>query len=122
MKGNYIMTKTTLILSTALLSALVLSSIGGSYYVSSVKEVMTVDTTGKERRMKVQDGNTTYDNFVYTDQGVFVVQDSFWNLHFTSSSVWNDIPNEPATCDIVAVGLRVGFFSMFQNIISAECE
>ncbi|MFA7408270.1 MAG: hypothetical protein WCY93_10700 [Anaerolineaceae bacterium] len=70
------------------------------------------------------DGNTSskWTNYVYSDQETYVVADSLWNWHFRAMTVWAQIPDGEATCVVKLAGIRNGFFSMFQNIIEADCQ
>lgn len=89
-------------------------------------EITTVTTTSKERLMSVSssdgDTSTSFKNFVYTGDEVYVVKDSFWNWHFRAGTVYAQIPDEPATCEVTLSGVRWGFLSMHQNIIAARCD
>lgn len=97
-----------------------------SYSIQTHTEKLSIHVTNKERLLKVdtdKDGSTStsYKNFVYTDDETYVIEDSFWNWHFRAGTVYAKIhPNQ--TCDVVVAGYRVGFFSMYQNIIEAECH
>jgi hypothetical protein len=85
-------------------------------------EEATLTVVSKERLANFRDNQTTYENFVYTDDETYVVADSFWNWHFRARTVWAEIPEDGGECQVTLSGVRWGFFSMHQNIISAECE
>ena len=98
-----------------------------SYMINSKIETATIQVVSKERLMKVgTDGEgkskTSYQNFVYTTDEAYVVEDSIWNWHFRAGTVYAKIPDGEATCDVTLSGMRMGFFSMYQNIIEANCE
>lgn len=107
----------------------VLAVVGGlaafSYHVQTNLEAVTLEITGKERITSVSgsDGSTstTIKNYVYTDDEVYVVKDSFWNWHFRALTVWAKLPDGPATCDVTLSGYRWGYLSMSRNIIAADC-
>lgn len=109
------------------LFALLLAGMGtGSYLIASHTEEAMIDVVSKERLMEVSSHKdtgtrTTYRNFVYTRGEAYVVEDSLWNGHFSSATVYAKIqPNQ--RCAVVLSGYRLGFFSMFQNIIEAGCR
>tara|TARA_R110000782_G_scaffold184799_1_gene275127 strand:- start:1971 stop:2318 length:348 start_codon:yes stop_codon:yes gene_type:complete len=97
-----------------------------SYNINTKTEVTTLEVVNKERLLQVSssDGNSSssYKNFVYTQDESYIVKDSFWNMHFRSGTVYAKIPDNGGSCDVTLVGMRVGFFSMYQNIIKAECK
>ena len=85
-------------------------------------EETTLNVVSKERLSNYSNGETTFENFVYTEDETYVIADSFWNWHFRARTVWAEIPEDGGTCVVTLSGVRWGFFSMHQNIISAECE
>ena len=98
-----------------------------SYMINSKIETATIQVVSKERLMKVGtngDGGskTSYQNFVYSADESYVVEDSIWNWHFRAGTVYAKIPDGEATCDVTLSGMRMGFFSMYQNIIEADCK
>ncbi len=96
-----------------------------SYKIATHIEHKTIAVQSKERLMQVStnDGKTTttYRNFVYANDEAYTVEDSLWNGHFTSATIYAKI-REGSTCSVTLSGYRVGFLSMFQNIIAAECR
>ena len=95
-----------------------------SYLVQTHLEEKTIRVVSKERllNMKSDDkgSSTEYKNFVYSPEETYVVEDSIWNWHFRAGTVYAQIhPNED--CRVTLAGYRFGPFSMYQNIISAEC-
>jgi hypothetical protein len=96
----------------------------GSYLIQTHIEHAEINVVSKERLLKVttNDGNTSseYQNFVYSDADTYTVRDSLWNGHFTSATVYARI-REGSRCRVTLAGYRLGFLSMFQNIIEAEC-
>lgn len=85
-------------------------------------EETTLHVVSKERLANFSNGETTYENFVYTDDETYMVADSLWNWHFRARTVWAAIPDDGGTCEVTLSGVRWGFFSMHQNIIAADCE
>lgn len=96
-----------------------------SYTVSRHTEEATITVRSKERLLRVSsnsDGGSTssYQNFVYTDDEAYTVQDNLWVGHFNARTVWAKI-HEGATCKVTLSGYRIGWLSMSQNIIAADC-
>lgn len=111
-----------------LIGVLAIAAIFGaiSYSIQSHIEKTEINVTSKERLLSVTNdgkGNTssTYRNFVYTDNETYVVKDSVWNGHFTSATVYARV-KIGSRCKVTLAGYRVGFLSMFQNIIEVECQ
>jgi hypothetical protein len=116
------------------ISAAVVAMVGlfavPSYLNQTHLQRLTIEVTGKERISKDTfrtdsdgklSGGTTIHNFVYTPEETYEVRDSLWNGHFRAMTVYARIP-EAGTCEIVLSGRRMGFFSLTQNIIEAECQ
>lgn len=57
---------------------------------------------------------------IFSETEVFENTDSLFHLKFLSSDVYRDI-NIGDVCDFQVYGWRVGFLSMYRNIISADC-
>lgn len=53
---------------------------------------------------------------VYTDCGVFTVEDELLRLHFSSADVYNAL-TPGATVDLTTVGWRVPLLTWFPNVI-----
>ncbi|MBD9372810.1 hypothetical protein IB238_09280 [Rhizobium sp. ARZ01] len=113
--------------SAAVIGILVLGVAAGvaSYMIQTHIEQSEISVVSKERLLSVStdsDGKSSskYRNFVYSDAETYVVEDSLWNGHFTSSTVYAKI-QEGARCRVTLAGYRFGFLSMFQNIIEVEC-
>lgn len=106
--------------------AIVTAALGGSAWIQRTIESATIEVTGKERLMSVSssdgDTKTTFKNFVYTTDETYAVKDSLWNWHFRAGTVYAQIPDGDAECEVVLSGVRWGFLSMYQNIISANCR
>lgn len=77
------------------------------YYVATIKS--------KER---VYHGEASY-YLVFTDSGVFKIQDSFLYFAFDSSDRYNSL-DVGETESFTAIGWRVGFLSMYPTIVSVE--
>lgn len=101
------------------------AGIYASYLNSSHIEEKRIFVESKERLLRIstdKDGSTTssYQNFVYASDETYVVQDSLWNGHFRAGTVYAQV-RERAHCDVTVVGYRIGFFSLYQNIIAVQC-
>lgn len=82
---------------------------GGMYaYTRFTEDTYTVTVTDKYPK------DQKY--LVFTDQGTFEVTDTFMYLRFNSSDVWGSI-EKGTKYQITATGFRLGFFSMYENII-----
>ncbi|SIQ24394.1 hypothetical protein SAMN05880590_102764 [Rhizobium sp. RU35A] len=117
-------------MNTKAISAVLISTLAvivgiADYQISSHIETKTIHIVNKERLMKIstdRDGNTSssYTNFVYAEDELYVVQDSLWNGHFRAGSVYASI-RIGADCAVTLSGYRYGPLSMYQNIIAASC-
>jgi hypothetical protein len=109
----------------ALSCAMVVAGVLWSVTLQRTVEDTTLLVTGKERITTVSgtDGNTNtkIKNFVYTDDEVYTVADSFWNWHFRAGTIWARIPEGRSTCQVTLSGKRMGFLSVSRNIIAADC-
>ncbi|TRL39847.1 hypothetical protein [Rhizobium straminoryzae] len=113
------------IIGVAVVPMLVVALLGASYAIQTHIEQKTIRVQGKERLTKVTSDSdrktsTTFKNFVYSDDEVYVVEDSLWNGHFIAMTVYSGI-KIGATCRVTLSGYRFGFLSMYQNIIAADC-
>jgi hypothetical protein len=91
-----------------------------SFQASTTLEEKTISVVSKERITKISKDSSTIESYVYSPDETYVVEDSFWNGHFTAMTVYATL-KEGAECRVTLSGWRVGFLSMFQNIIKAEC-
>lgn len=116
---------TATFIGMALAAFIVIGGIGTSAFIQRTLEDKTITVTEKERitSFSSSDGTTktTIENFVYSDEEVYSVKDSLWNWHFRAGTVYAKIP-ETGTCNVTLSGMRIGFFSMNQNIIAADCQ
>lgn len=101
-------------------------SVVSSYMIQTHIEYATIKVEGKERLLNVSsdsEGKTSskWENFVYTGDETYVVQDSFWNWHFRARTVYANI-KEGSNCEVTLSGYRWGFLSMHKNIIEAKCD
>lgn len=110
--------------------ALLIAAIGaicfGGYKIQTHLEETTIKVVSKERLLSVKtdsDGKSSskYQNFVYSESETYVVEDSLWNWHFTAGTVYARV-KQGAECKVTLSGYRFGLLSMYQNIISAECQ
>ena len=98
---------------------------GASCAVATHLEETEIEVVSKERLLQLSsssDGGTSSSlrNFVYTADESYVVEDSLWNGHFRAGTVYARI-REGQRCKVTLSGYRFGFFSMYQNIIAADC-
>jgi hypothetical protein len=96
-----------------------------SYAIATHIEHAEIDVVSKERLVQLSSGkngssSSSLKNFVYTADEAYVVEDSLWNGHFLAGTVYAKI-HEGQRCRVILSGHRIGFLSMYQNIISADC-
>lgn len=85
---------------------------GGYYWGSETTSACTVED---KDRSSSQNGSVYR---VYTDCGVFEVEDATLRGQFASADLYADI-DEGTTYEFTTIGYRVPFLSMFPNIIAA---
>lgn len=95
----------------AALAGVTLSLLGALTYPYWSSDEYTVRVTDKVPK----DGSY----LIYTDKGTFEVTDTWHYLRFTSSDFYGKIERNQ-TYRIKASGVRLGFLSWYENIISAE--
>lgn len=100
------------IIAAALTVIAVALCCGGYYWGSETTVTCTVDD---KDRSSSQSGSVYR---VYTDCGVFQVEDATARGQFASADLYADIENG-ATYEFTTIGWRVPFLSMFPNIIEA---
>ncbi len=93
-------------------------AVSGFFYLSSrTTETCTVES--KERTTHVNDGKSTQQKLVYTDEcGVLTVDDNFFLGKFNSADTYGKL-KEGKTYEIESVGWRNGFFSWYPNVLTA---
>lgn len=80
------------------------------------KESVTFVVRDKE---SVATDNSGHEYRVYTDQGTYVIKDSFIYTRFNSADVYGLLePGQRYTCD--AYGFRLPFFSTFKNLLDCR--
>lgn len=84
----------------------------------STRETETCTVQSKERTVQVNGGNSSQQKLVYTDCGVFEVQDSLLLLKFNSADTYGSL-QEGKSYQLDHYGWRIGLFSMFPNIVGA---
>jgi hypothetical protein len=100
------------IIAAALTVIAVVLCCGGYYWGSEGTATCTVED---KDRSSSQTGSVYR---VYTDCGVFEVEDAMARGQFASADLYADI--EPgSTYEFTTIGYRVPFLSMFPNIIAA---
>lgn len=92
-------------------------------YVST-RTTLECTVTGKDRSISIStdaDGKTSSktDQRVYTDCGVFKVEDSLYPFNVNSADTYGQLL-EDHRYSLDVIGWRNGFFSVFQNVTSAE--
>ncbi|MHC2481313.1 hypothetical protein [Rhizobium leguminosarum] len=112
-------------IGTAFVVSLVAAGLYAGYNNSRHIEHQTIFVESKERLLRIssdKDGNSSssYRNFVYASDETYVVEDSIFNGHFRAGTVYAQI-KEKATCQVTLSGYRIGFLSLYQNIIAATC-
>jgi hypothetical protein len=75
-------------------------------------------TIKSKERIENRDGDGSK-YLIYTDKGVFENTDTIWYWKFRSSDLYNDL-NPGQQYELRKYGFRVGFFSWYENIISAH--
>lgn len=87
----------------------------------TTKETVSATVTGKERITKGWGNNASSQYLIFTDTETFTNKDSLYALKYNSSDLYGSL-RENMTCEFTVVGFRVGFLSMYRNIIEADCE
>lgn len=113
-----------LLVGTIIVLAIIGTIIWSVLYISSRHTIEGCTVDSKDRGTTVTsdgDGNvTSTTNYrVYTDCGVFVVEDNFFLGKFNSADTYGSL-SEGETYDLEVVGWRNGFLSWFPNILSAK--
>ncbi len=106
-------------------SSIIIAAVCSSAYIQKRIEHAEIVVTGKERVSVVEsdrDGKTKTEihSYVYAENEMYIVEDSAWNWHFTSGTVYAKI--NTGKCHVTLSGIRWGLFSMYQNIIDADCD
>lgn len=111
---------TTIVVSVLAVLLLGLTLLYSFAYYSEDSHTECV-VSGKDRTTSVDsDGNSSSDARVYTKNcGVFQVSDTIIKRKFNSSDTFGSL-EEGGIYNFTTIGFRVGFFSMFPNIIEAE--
>lgn len=107
--------KTAQIATFVAVPALILAAIGVNIARANTVETHTSCTvTEKEdRALASLDKRAPR---VYTDCGVFVIEDEVLRLHFTAADIYNELqPGE--SVDLTTVGWRFGLLSWFPNVV-----
>jgi len=80
----------------------------------------TCTVSGKDWATKVTSGNSSSEYRVQTEEcGVLRISDNPLRLQFNSADRYAEI-DEGVAYNFTLIGFRIGFFSMFPNIIAAE--
>jgi len=98
-----------------IISSIVISTM--SYIHTST---VSATVTGKERIVKSDgDGNIESFYLVYTDKGIMKLEDDLFRGNWNSSDVYGSLRND-STYTFTTSGYRIGFFSMYPNIIEVK--
>jgi hypothetical protein len=102
------------------LAAIVAVSVSSALHVIEGR----IFIVSKERLLRVEttDGRTssTQEYWVTGRDDLYRVEDSLLHWHFYSGQVYASLA-EGRECDVTLQGYRVGFLSMFQNTLAADC-
>ena len=104
-------------LSIALIALIFLAAVTYSVTYYSQWSTQEATVTGKERITKVVEGNDNSYYLVYTDKGIFKVEDSIILFRFNSSDLYGSIKDD-STYTFNMVGFRAGFLSEYPNIVT----
>ena len=96
---------------------LILGAISG-FVVAYRSSAQTINMTVNEVAPRIVQ-ESTYSHLVYTDKGVYTNKDSLSFLKFRSSDIYNQL-RAGGTYNCKVAGWRIGFFSMYRNIIDCE--
>jgi hypothetical protein len=98
-----------------IISSIVISTM--SYIHTST---VSATVTSKERIVKSDgDGNIESFYLVYTDKGTMKLEDDLFRGNWNSSDVYGSLRND-STYTFTTSGYRIGFFSMYPNIIEVQ--
>jgi hypothetical protein len=118
MKGRIDGVAVAMVLGVVGVVLAVLAGIGFGVANALHEEVRTCTVEQKERIYAGKDAGVQ--QRVYTEEcGVLSVGDALFAGHFRSADTWRSI-EEGHTYEMTTRGYRVGFFSMFPNVIKAE--
>ena len=88
-------------------------------YAHTTDEVVQFTVKDKERVVESsQEGTKSY-YLIYTDNGEYKNEDSLWYLKWDSASVYGQL-ERGKTYEAHVYGFRLGFLSMYPNIVSVE--
>lgn len=105
-----------LIVAVAILAAI--AAIGLNVYSASHTESLTCTVTGKDRTQK--SGGSKSEMRVYTsDCGTLKIADSLLDTRWDSADLYGSL-KENSRYEMTTRGVRLPFFSMFPNIITAK--
>lgn len=117
MRGRVDVVALAFIVGAVLAVLAVVGAIGFGVKNALHEDVRTCTVTSKERLPQSEGG---FDQRVYTEEcGVLKVGDAVFAGHYNSADTWASI-EEGRTYRLTSRGYRVGFLSMFPNIIEAE--
>ena len=80
---------------------------------------VTAKVTGKERTIKSDGDKIESFYLVYTDKGTMKLEDDLFRGNWNSSDVYGSLRND-STYTFTTSGYRIGFFSMYPNIIEVK--
>lgn len=103
-----------------LLALVVFGAIGYSFAYYNNENTFTTKVRDKERvTTSDSDGHIKSFYLVYTDNGTYSLKDELLYGNFRSSDLYGKIVRD-STYEITTVGFRVGFLSMYPNIVKIK--
>ena len=101
-----------------LVAITIIAAIGLNVYSASHTEAMTCTVTGKDRTQK--SGSSSSEMRVYTSEcGTLKIAESLLDARWDSADLYGSL-REGTRYEMTTRGVRVPFFSMFPNIITAK--
>ena len=84
------------------------------------RNIVTTKVTDKER-ITMSSGNNSVSSIylIYTDAGVFSLEDDLFYLNFNSSDWYGQIKRD-STYTFTTTGYRIGFLSKYPNIVKIQ--
>ena len=107
-------------LSSVLIGGIIIALIFGLIYLFCWNK-HTHDITVTDKNVKVTSSGEKTDSkyLIFTDDGTYEITDSLFNFRFDSSDLYGQIKvGERYT--ITTVGIRIPFFSCYENILEIE--
>ena len=97
-----------------------LIAVPSAFYNYATQDTIVATVTEKDRVTQGAGESMSSRYLIFTDEGVLQNTDTIFHMKFNSSDVYGSI-SVGDTCIFETYGWRVPLFSMYPNIISAEC-